>query len=152
VPQYAAPPTPPKSGNPLGATGFTLSLLGILAGVLAIALIIGWFVGWVGELVEQAKQWKEEGLSEQEIKQRVEQLTKKKMEEDPPTKQAAIGVTFWVGMGLGTLGLILSIVGLAKKNAKKGLAIAGLVLGCITGTCLLSSLAMNFAQWASQAR
>lgn len=37
-----------------------------------------------------------------------------------------------LGWILNTLGLIFSIVGVAKKNVKKGLAIAGLIIACVT--------------------
>ncbi|MBQ4355669.1 MAG: hypothetical protein II757_03295 [Bacteroidales bacterium] len=71
---------------------------------------------------------------------------------------ALIGLClFWIpiagpiiGWILGTLGLIFSIIGVVKKNRKKGLAIAGLIISCILIVILIVN-AIRIAAAASAA-
>lgn len=45
-----------------------------------------------------------------------------------------------LGWILNTLGLIFSIIGVAKRNVQKGLAIAGLIIACVTILILIIAL------------
>ncbi|MCQ2263172.1 MAG: hypothetical protein MJZ70_02710 [Bacteroidales bacterium] len=56
-----------------------------------------------------------------------------------------------IGWILSTLGLIFSIIGIAKKNAKKGLSIAGLIISCITILILIIVVAAAGAALATAA-
>lgn len=56
-----------------------------------------------------------------------------------------------IGWILSTLGLIFSIIGVAKKNTKKGLAIAGLIISCITILVLIIIVAAAGAALATAA-
>jgi len=135
-PPMAAYPTQaaPKAPNPAGTAGFITALAGVL---LYIAVVIVMMV-WVFQQFN-FRQMARMSPSEQA---RFQQRLQEKMYQDLP----AAFVGMWVSMGVGVVGLVLSIVGMTRKNAKKGLAITGLVLGCLASVCAVTGAIGGLAQ------
>ena len=62
--------------------------------------------------------------------------------------QPAVQIPMWLSVALGTVALVLCVPGLRKPNARRGLAITGLVLGCLTCLCGVGGAIYSLAQFA----
>jgi uncharacterized BrkB/YihY/UPF0761 family membrane protein len=142
VPPYYAPQAARKGPNPVGAAGFILSLISLLLFVVGIIALVAWGVNFGVSLVNELR---EEGYTtEQEVQQYIRQH-QQEMERRMEREMGGKIVLTWVAMGVGVLGLVLSIVGMTRKNARKGLAIAGLVMGLLVAVCAMGSAVSSLA-------
>jgi len=139
---YGAPPAA-KGPNPPGAAGFILSLVAFVLFIIGLIVVIAWGVNFGLSL---AAELQDQGYTTQaEIEQYVREH-QAEIAQRAQSELAALTAILWVAMAAGVVGLIVSCVGMAKKNAKKGLAITGLILGILVSLCAVTSVVGGLAQ------
>ena len=155
-PAYGRPPTP-KAPNPAGAVAFVLGLLGFLAYLITFAITT---IGSV-KIMQEEMISTVPGMIPQTMPATgpttfprtmvrsmftAQQRMMKKVRDFQ--MQPAVQVPTWSSMGLGIAGLALSIMGLRKPDGRRGLAVTGLVLSCLTCLCGVFGVIYTIAQAA----
>jgi hypothetical protein len=140
--------------NPYGLWGLILSLVSVAAILAGLALFANFFLPLMAEPIESLQEELESAASDsekQEItrsKQReiVEEFQRMVENGEVPASSIVLAYGGIIGgMGLAVVGLILSIVGVTRRNARKGAAIAGLLISSALTICTCCTGFMSFS-------
>lgn len=145
-------PPPPPALTPNRPGNWSLAA-GLLAWALFIAAVCYSAVVTFGLIPEET--WTHAGAgpaATEEVQEQIQNAIQR-FTHDPALagKRSVATALQFVGAAFGLVGLILAVVGLTRKQARKGTAIAGLVISAPLLLCLLLSAMVGVAQTAGPA-
>jgi hypothetical protein len=157
APYAPAPPEPtwtgaaaPLRSNPAG--NWSLAA-GVLAWIL-FAVYVGYAASVMLKLLPP-EVFEQASSSQPTTEEMQEHLQKamKRMASDPglATERAVVSTLSLASLGVGLLAIVLAVVGLTRKSAKKGTSIAGLVVSAPLLMCVALALLTGIAQTAAPA-